>query len=170
MECYNLWIHLQTQPPSFPFQNESWTHQQTFFCLCCVWACVFLPAFFGSLCCEVLSRSRRCVGEEWMNEWVALAGLSDDGGANPASLAVDQAASGLWFSLTPNSEARTPPPEWDHSGLLARNEPPASCCEEEFHRSNKITRQKWPNVKVFFTTLDYKTSLSLAIKLQRVQL
>lgn len=96
--------HPQAPPPFYRISHELVT--KLFFCLrwqsllrhvhvsVCVCLCgglCFPGRAFDSLCCEVLLRSRRCVGEDWMNEslsqvvrwwrrWSSVSGNQPDGG------------------------------------------------------------------------------------------
>lgn len=66
-------------------------HVHVSVCVCLCGGLCFPGRAFDSLCCEVLLRSRRCVGEDWMNEslsqvvrwwrrWSSVSGNQPDGG------------------------------------------------------------------------------------------
>lgn len=99
-------------------------------CMCLCGGLCFPGRVFDSLCCEVLLRSRGCVGEDWMNEslsqvvrwwrhWSRVSGNQPAGGRR----------SSLWPLIQFSTEQRgpaslflssPPPPEWDHRVLLAK--------------------------------------------------
>lgn len=96
-----------------------------------MWGFVFFPGTaFDSLRCEVLLRSRRCVGEDrmteslsqvvrWWRHWSRVAGNQPAGGR----------CSSLWPLIQFSAEQRgpaslfvfsPPPSEWDHHTLLVK--------------------------------------------------